>query len=454
MRAGLSFLFPPTLSLALDTFCVTSSFFPFFPFLLSPCLCVFFTAIHLHQSIFMFPLSFSSSSSLSSIPPSLDSISEFDHGLSDISEDDDLISDAAPTHTLWTLPLITSSPFLDQQSADLEHLTQNPLASCPITSSQTCSSELLGLEEGCLAETRATAGRQNWWSWFSLRGVVKCASFILCFLSLLGKNGSRRLPTRLFSGLTQKLSFFTPTLSKFTSKTAGKLKIFNVRALKMIVSNMTTPRLRQILDNFALKWTHLMAFVTIYLPSKCVSLVPAVLRQPTRLQLPSISSLTCPHFVSSFSSLPSLSSLPSYFFSLPPSSSLPHLSSLSCSNLSPSIHRYLLNPSPLFLPCLLVVFLLAVMLTASQSLVLALILATPLGLTLCYLENVVSSQRKLALLPMFVTETPSDQSEDQLSSGFNKQAPLLLTPTHTPPRVRHHAHTNATWTQEMCDPAA
>lgn len=65
----------------------------------------------------------------------------------------------------------------------------------------------------------------------------------------------------------------------------------------------------------------------------------------------------------------------------------------------------------------------------------------------------VSSQRKLAILPMFATETPNDQSEDQLSSGFNKQAsPLTL--KHTPPRIRHQGHMSANWTQEMCDPAA
>ncbi|XP_044025753.1 band 4.1-like protein 2 isoform X12 [Siniperca chuatsi] len=403
------------------------------------------------KSIFMFPLSFSSSSSLSSIPPSLDSISELDHGLSDISEDDDLIDDTTASHTPLALPSNTSSPFSDQQLGDLENLAQNPPVSYPVTSPQTYSSELLGVEEGCEAETRATAGLPNWWSWLSLRGVVKCFSFILCFLSLLGKNGNRCLPTKLLSGLAKKLSFFTPTVSKLTSTSAGKLKIFTISAPKFIVSNMTTPGLRQILNSLASKCTN-FNFITNYLPTKCISVVPAVLWHPTRLHLPSVSSLTCPPIVSSFSSLPSLFSLRPYFFSILSCSSLMTLSSLSCSTLTPSIHRYLLNPSPLFLPCLLVVFLLVVMLTASQSLVLALILATPLGLTLCYLENVVSSQRK-AVLPMFITEMANDRPEDQLSSGFNKQA-SPLTPTHTPPRVRHHTHTSVTWTQEMCDPAA
>ncbi|KAA8583183.1 hypothetical protein FQN60_015729 [Etheostoma spectabile] len=288
------------------------------------------------KSIFMFPLSFSSSSSLSSLPPSLDTISEFDHGLSDISEDDDVINDATAAHTLWALPSNTFSLFSDQLSADLEHLAQNPPASSPITSSQTCGSEVSQIEEGCQAEARESAGLPNWWSWFSLRGVVKYVSFIQCFLSIWGKNENRCLPTNLLSGLTKKLSFFMSTVSKLTSKS------------------------------------------------------------------------TVPVIVSFYSSLPSLSSLASHFFSVPSCSSL---SSLSCPILTPSIHRYLLNPSPLFLPCLLVVFLLAVMLTASQSLVLALILATPLGLTLCYLENVVSSQRK-AVLPMSITETPNVKEVD------------------------------------------
>lgn len=447
---GLSFLLPLSLSFSTLLFSplsvwVLSLLFPSSSLLV----CVFSPKFHLYQSIFMFPLSFSSSSSLSSIPPSLDSISELERGLSDISEDDDVIDDATASHTPWALPSNTASPFSDQQLADLERLTQNPQASCPITSPQTHSSDLLGVEEGCWAETRATAGGANWWSWFSLRGVVKCVSFVLLFLSLLGKNATRCLPTKLLPGLTKKLSFFSPIVSKLRS--AGKLKIFAVSAPRFLLSNMTTPMFRQIRDSLALKWAHLVGFITSDLPTKFISFVPAVLWHPTQLHFPSVSSLTCPLIVSTFSSLPSLSSLPSSFFSVPPPTSV--LSSLCSFNLPPSVHRYLLNPSPLFLPCLLVVFLLVVMLTASQSLVLALILATPLGLTLCYLENVVSSQRKLALLPVFVSDAPSDHSEDQLSSGLNKLA-SPPTPTHTPPRIRHHAHTSATWTQEMCDPAA
>ncbi|KAI9522587.1 hypothetical protein NQZ68_034939 [Dissostichus eleginoides] len=361
------------------------------------------------KSIFMFPLSFSSSSSLSSLPPSLDTISEFDRGLSDISEDDDLTDDLTASHSLWALPSNTFSLFSDQQSADL---ALNPPASP--RSSQTIISEVSCVEEGCLAETQPPF--TNWCSWFSLRGVVKYVSFVLCFLSIEGKNGNRFLPKKLISGLTKKIRFLT---------------------LKLTPRDIVTPSLRQIRNGLALNWTSFWAFLTSYLPAKAASLVPAVLWRPKRLHLPSISSLSCPPIASSLSSLPALSSLPSCLFSVP------SLSSFSCSNVSPSIHRYLLNPSPLFLPCLLVVFLLVVMLTASQSLVLALVLATPLGLTLCYLENLVSSQRK-TVLPTFNPETANDQSEHPLS--------FPLTPTHTPPRIRHH--TSATRTQETCDPAA
>ncbi|XP_071335021.1 band 4.1-like protein 2 isoform X5 [Trachinotus anak] len=396
------------------------------------------------KSIFMFPLSFSSSSSLSSIPPSLDSISELDHGLSDISEDDDLIDDKAVSHTPWAPPSYASVTS-NQQLADFEHLAQNPQACNQFTSSQTYTSEVLGIEESCQAETRATSGPPNWRSWFSLRGVVKYVSFILCFLSMLGKNGNMCLPAKLFSGLKKKLSFLTVTVSKLMSKSAENLKTFTVSAPKAMISNISTSRLHQILNSSAKKRDHFVAFFTSYLRTKFISLVPACTLQPTQLPLPSVSSLTCPPTVSFFSSL-SPQPFSSYL------ASLLTLFSVSRSNLTASVHRYLLHPSPLFLPCLLVVFLLVVMLTASQSLVLALILATPLGLTLCYLENVVSSQRK-ALLPVFITERPNDQPEDQLSSGFNKQA-SPLPQTHTPPRIRHHAHTSATWTQEMCDPAA
>lgn len=213
---------------------------------------------------------------------------------------------------------------------------------------------------------------------------------------------------------------------------------------------MNAYTLREIRDRLASKKTDFVAFFTHYLRPKRITLVSPFPLPLTQLHLSP--SLTCPPITSSFSFPSYLSSLPfSYLTSLrsssSSSSSFPSLSSLSPATLTSSLHRYLLNPSPLFLPCLLVVFLLVVMLTASQSLALALILATPLGLTLWYLESVVSGQRR-AVLPMVVSEKANDGLEGQLSSGFNKQA----SPMRTPPRIRHH--TSATWMPDMCDPAA
>lgn len=385
----------------------------------------------------MFPLSFSSSSSLSSIPPSLDSISELDHGLSDISEDDDRIDDSDTAHTLWTLPSNTFSLFCDQQLAHLEHLTQNAPSSSPTPTSQTHTSELLKFEEGCPYETAAVL--PSWRRWFTLKGVAKYVSFILSFLSVLGKNGNRCLTTKTLSGLIKKLNIFTPTLFMLMSNSAMKLKVFTISAPRCNISNMITSNLHVVLNSLACKWTQFLAFSAHYIPPKLINSVPGFPPQLTQLRFPTVSSLTCPLIISTFSPF---SSLPFFVSSR---SSLPPLCTFSRSDLTASVHRYLLNPSPLFLPCLLVVFLMMVMLTASQSLVLALILATPLGVTLCYLENVVSSKKK-TVLPLFINEP-----ENQLSSGTNKQA-SPLTPEHTPPRIRHH--TGATWTQEMCDPAA
>lgn len=386
----------------------------------------------------MFPLSFSSSSSLSSIPPSLDSISELDHILSDISEDEDRVDDVDTAHTLWTLPSNTLSLFTDQRLADLEQLAQKP------ASSPTCSAELLKSEEGCQAETRTTAGLLNWRSWFSLKGVVKYVSFIFRFLSISG-SGNVRLSTGAFSGLTKKLSVFSPALLMLMSKWVPKLNMCAITAWKCRVSELITSKVHQILNILTFKWTHLVGFLTQHLPPKISNLVAALFSHPAHLSLPTVASL-CPSLVSTIAAV---SFLPSRPFSFPSCFSLP---AFSCSNLMASVHRYLLNPSPLFLPCLLVLFLLAVMLTASQSVVLALILATPLGLTLCYLEKMVSSQRKNTL-PVFLNDRPDDESENQWSSVFNRLA-SPLTPAHTPPRIRHHAHTGATWMQELCDPAA
>lgn len=385
----------------------------------------------------MFPLSFSSSSSLSSTPPSLDSISEFDHGLSDISEDDGLVVNALASHAQWAPPSHMPSSFSDQLLADLEHLLKNSLASQTVSGSQTSGSEVLGVEEGCQAKTRATAGLPLWPSWFSLCAVVKCATLFLCFLSLLGKNGYNCLTTKLHAGV-MKLSWLTAAVSKLTSdhNSVGHLMIRIDRSPKLI----TSCDFHRILNYVVLKLAHLMAFFTTYVPLKCSSSVPAGLWKQSGLNW------TCPPIVSS------LSSLPTKVFSVTFSSSLLPSCPLSTSCLPAPVCRYLRNPPPLFLPSLLILFLLAVMLTASQSLVLALILATPLGLALCYLENMVSRQRRSALLPTFVSETSND-GQDQPSSGFSVKA-FPQKRKHSLPHIRHHVHKSTNWTQEMCDPAA
>lgn len=386
----------------------------------------------------MFPLSFSSSSSLSSTPPPLDSISEFDHGLSDISEDDDLVVSASASHPQWTPPSDMPSSFSDQLLADLEHLLKRSLTSQTVTGSQTNGPEVLGLEEGCQAKSRAAAGLPVWQSWFSLRALVKRLCFFLCFVSQLGKNCSKCVTINRHAGV-MKLSSFAATVSQLASghKSVAHLMIIIDRSHKFITSS----DFHWILNYVVLKLAHLMAFFTACMPLKCSSSVAAGLWKQSRLNWsrPCIAS--------------SLSSLPMKVFSVPFSSSLLPFYPLCPSCLPAPIHRYLRNPSPLFLPCLLVLFLLAVMLTASQSLVLALILATPLGLMLCYLENMVSSQRRSAVLPVFVTETPNDQQDDQLSSGFSRKAfPQEL--KHSLHHIRHQVHKSTNWTQEMCDPAA
>lgn len=365
----------------------------------------------------MFPLSFSSSSSLSSIPPSLDSISELDRALSDISEDDDRANEAeAAAHSLWSLPSNTLSFLTDQQLADLGHLIQTSPTSQPLAAPQTLSSEFVKHEEGV---TTATTGLTDLRQWFSLKGVVKFACFILGFLSVLGKSESRCLPKNIFSGLAGKLNIY-----------------FNTSGHKYSAFSTFRSKLHPVINSLASQWTHFLAFLT-QLPRKVLKLIPTLPFHTKQLHLPKLS-ITCPHIVS-------FSSLSSFSFSSHPS--LPPLSPLHPSNFTASLHRYLLNPSPFFLPFLLALFLLVVMLTASQSVVLALILATPLGLTLSYLEITVSSRRK-SPLPVFVSNQPD---EDHLSSGVDQEA-SALTPTHTPPHTRRHAA--ASWIQEMCDPAA
>lgn len=384
----------------------------------------------------MFPISFSSSSSLSSTPPSLDLISEFDHDLSDISEDDDLVVDASASRAQWRLPSDTPTSISDQLLADLERLLNDPSTFLPITGSQTNGFDVMGVKEGCQAKTRASAG-PNWLSWFSLRAIVRCVSLFLCFLSLLGKNCYKCLTTQLQAGV-MKMSMFTATVSRLTSghRSAGHLKIIISKSSKLITSH----EFHLILNYVALKWALLVAYFRRYLPPKCRTSVPAGLWKQTRINW------SCPI-------ISSLSSLPTKVFSVTSSSSLRTLYPLSPSCLLTPIHHYLRNPSPLLLPCLLILFLLVVMLTASQSLALALILATPLGLTLCYLENVVSSQRRSAVLPMFLGKTSNERQDDQPSSGFSVKAfPQKL--KHSPPHFRHQVHRSTNWTQEMCDPAA
>ncbi|XP_054604323.1 band 4.1-like protein 2 isoform X5 [Nothobranchius furzeri] len=383
------------------------------------------------KSIFMFPLSFSSSSSLSSIPPSLDSISELNRSLSDISEDDDHVDEVEAAHALWTLPVNTLSVFSDQQLADLRHLIPGSPSSHPVTSSLTCGSELFTSEERCEAVTR-TSSLTNWRRWFPLRGVAKCLSLILCFLSILGRNGSRCLPTKLFSEVMNKLAF--PGSASFVGMPVAKLNAFIISDSKFLVSNTFASKKLQILSSLATQWARIVAFST-HLPPALMNLTASLPSCPTQLS----SSFSCSRFTS-FSSLSA--SLP-LFVAFP--SSLAPLTTFSPANVSASVHCYLLNPSPLFLPCLLVLFLLLVMLAASQSVALALILATPLGLTLFYLESAVTRQRK-SVSPAVVS-----QKANQLSSACNEEAPPLTT-AHTSPRIRHCA--GPTWTQEMCDPAA
>ncbi|MED6273163.1 hypothetical protein CHARACLAT_003924 [Characodon lateralis] len=369
------------------------------------------------KSIFMFPLSFSSSSSLSSIPPSLDSISELDRALSDISEDEDRADDAEATHSLWSLPSNTLSLFTDQQLAEFGHLIETSPSFQPLPAPQTFSSELMKSEEG---ETRATARLAKLHQWFCLKGVVKFASFLLCFLSVLGKNENRCLPRKIFAGLTEKLNIY-----------------LNIAGPKCLIFNLASSKMHKIINRLAFQWTHFLAFLA-HLPFKFIKLITTLPLYTKQLHFPKVSSITCPQIVS-FSSLSS--------FSFASCASLPPLTPFGPSNFTASVHRYLLNPSPLLLPCLLALFLLIVMLTASQSVVLALILATPLGLTLSYLETAVSTQRK-TLLPAFISNKPN---EHKLSSGVDQDA-SALTPTHTPPHTRHHA--GMSWIQEMCDPAA
>lgn len=343
----------------------------------------------------MFPLSFSSSSSLSSIPPSLDSISEFECHLSDISEDDDLPIDA-PSLSHPSLPS-------DQHSGDLDHLAVNSP-----TPNRALSMELWTGEESPLAVTAAPA--PAYWH----RVYLKCLSLALWFLLSLAKSRDRLPSGDLLSRLSHRLGLLGTALQQVTSTFARKWKIVSTRVSKF---SFPAPEYDAILAALWLNWTNFMAVLKAHQFTRCiVSLLSPPQHQQKQNQ-----------FMASLLGSPLVLSLPSSLRSL----------SLSCARrVGLSVRRYLSAPSPLFLPCLLVVFLLAVMLTASQSLALALVLATPLGLTLCCLESIVSTQRRSSVLPLFGPE-----SEEHSHSG-----------SVVPPRIRHL--TSGGWTPEMCDPAA
>uniref|UniRef100_A0A8C6WP31 Erythrocyte membrane protein band 4.1 like 2 n=1 Tax=Neogobius melanostomus TaxID=47308 RepID=A0A8C6WP31_9GOBI len=212
--------------------------------------------------------------------------------------------------------------------------------------------------------------------------------------------------------------------------TSEKVKAFAANIPKLNTANFNTSK-----KYIALKWQWLVAYLTWCVPLKLLTCVSTLPWFQTRLHLPALTSST----------------LAPVLYSLPPSASSvlsSHLSSyflLSRSSLSPtlltaSLHQYLLNPSPFFLPVLLVVFLLVVMLTASQSMVLALILATPLGLTLFYMESVIPRQRR-AVLPMFMSENAFEYDESCFGSGLSVQEYMTT------------QSMQQTWTSDMCDPA-
>ncbi|KAK0143710.1 Band 4.1-like protein 2 [Merluccius polli] len=378
------------------------------------------------SSIFMFPPSFSSCSSLSSLPPSLDSISEFENGLTDISEDEGAVEDADASRAPWALPLnaLVSSTFLDLCLPENHHST-SPVPSHSHTL-HSLSAEALREELICQAAPIAMAGASSGRGWFSPRGVVKYVSFVLCFMSLLGKSVNVGTPAEAVSSLKKKLGILTSTLSKMISGRVGKLASFFTTTSKFI---------SQIANVVSVKLGISMQFLKCHLPTRVLRLVSAAPRHPLLSHLPALSSGTSFSCLSSLFSLTALPSITSF-------SSPPRLS-FSLSLLLSSLRRYLSNPSPYFLPCLLVAFLLVVMLTASQSLALALILATPLGLTLCFLESMAARQRR-ALLPVFSADVPSCRS------GEHSASKQYSSPIHTPPRMRHqHAYSNTEWTQEI-----
>ncbi|XP_051908686.1 band 4.1-like protein 2 isoform X8 [Hippocampus zosterae] len=316
------------------------------------------------KSIFMFPLSFSSLSSLSSIPPSLDSISELERGLSDISEDGDLAADGH--HEAAAL---SAAP-----DAEALAYKQTPPSSPAATRPQSRASDIADSE----GESGGAEGRGRW---RSLRDVARYVFLVLSFRSVLEK----RKPFAVWAA--------TGRLVALVCKSAHRVKIFIITRARSVAA---VSRLRQFKDTITSKLIQLQARFSSMQP--CLPLV-------------------------SFPHLPPLSLTTGSNLPPPPAA-------LASRPVGRSIRSCLSKPSPLLLPCLLVAFLLAVMFTASRSLVLALILAAPLGLTLCYLERLVSSRQRV----------PGQERPHKRGDLF---------PSDTPPCVRRH-----TRTQEMCDPAA
>ncbi|KAJ3606727.1 hypothetical protein NHX12_026246 [Muraenolepis orangiensis] len=384
----------------------------------------------------------------------LHSDSKFENGLTDISEDEGVAEDAEALRAPWALPLnaLVSSTFLDLCLPDGDRLPQghhqhhhhhhsiSPIPSHSYTL-HSLSSEALREELICQAAPIAMAGASSGQGWFSPRGVVKYMSLVLCFMSLLGKNVSVGMPAETVSSLKRKMGILTSTLSKIITGGVGICNILpgiipTLASLFTTTSNFISQMANVVGGKFAIS----MRFLKYHLPTRVLRLVSTVPGHPLLSRLPSLSSgtsLSCLSSLFCFGAFPSVAA----------SSSPPRLSSFSLSLVLSSLRRYLSKPSPYFLPCLLVAFLLVVMLTASQSLALALILATPLGLTLCFLESMAARQRR-ALLPVYTAGAASCLSGEH---GASKQC---SSPAHTPPRMRHYAHANTEWTQEMCDPAA
>ncbi|XP_014060561.2 band 4.1-like protein 2 isoform X16 [Salmo salar] len=127
------------------------------------------------KSIFMFPLSFSSSSSISSLPPILDTISELDV-LSDISEDGD-----RDYPGIWD-PDCTQQQHADSLAA-AEQYHHQPLEASPPPSPLACSSEP---QEGSPAQAKAAAQSRLG---FSLLGMLTGLHLGLLPFSLLDEDG-------------------------------------------------------------------------------------------------------------------------------------------------------------------------------------------------------------------------------------------------------------------------